>query len=271
MPNTVFTFIFSPPARLAWLTAKIYKVPADIKQVDLSRAEQWSTEFLKMNPKHEVPVFDHNGKFITESREIAKYFHENFNIAPEENDHWYPSDPEERKKVDEWLDFSDKRHMSICKPALGTAVSRVDMNWRKHYGIFVAILGGKLKSDKAGIAEMMTNIRDAEEILSKRKIDYVNDLNLGDLALFLEVTLPFFILEDVNFDDFPAIRNLYEVIKQIPEFSEIDEGFKEFVEPVLRPNLLSQSTMGYFQEVWTSVKMITYNIFQLLRMKVHFL
>ena len=33
MPNTVFTFIFSPPARLAWLTAKIYKVPADIKQV----------------------------------------------------------------------------------------------------------------------------------------------------------------------------------------------------------------------------------------------
>ena len=37
------------------------------------------------------------------------------------------------------------------------------------------------------IAEMMTNIRDAEEILSKRKIDCVNDLNLGDLALFLEV------------------------------------------------------------------------------------
>ena len=58
-----------------------------------------STEFLKMNPKHEVPVFDHNGTFITESREIAKYFHENFNMAPEENDHWYPSDPEERKKV----------------------------------------------------------------------------------------------------------------------------------------------------------------------------
>ena len=108
--------------------------------------------------------------------------------------------------------------MSICKPALGTAVSRVDMNWRKHYGsvlcklsfllprifdidiffrIFGAIIGGKLKSDKAGIAEMMTNIRDAEGILSKRKIDCVNDLNLGDLALFLEVyfllfQLPFF-------------------------------------------------------------------------------
>ena len=65
----------------------------------MSSAEQFRPEFLKMNPKHEVPVFDHNGKFITESREIAKYFHENFNMAPEENDHWYPSDSEERKRV----------------------------------------------------------------------------------------------------------------------------------------------------------------------------
>ena len=31
--NKVYTFIFSPPARLAWLTAKMYKVPADIVQV----------------------------------------------------------------------------------------------------------------------------------------------------------------------------------------------------------------------------------------------
>ena len=55
------------------------------------------------------------------------------------------------------------------------------------YRILVAIVGGKLKSDQAGITEMMTNIRDAEEILSRRKIDCVIDLNLGDLALFLEV------------------------------------------------------------------------------------
>ena len=69
-----------------------------------------------MNPKHEVPVFDHNGKFITESREIAKYFHENFNIAPEENDHWYPSDPEERKKVGKLEVDWDKPRFLMIKP-----------------------------------------------------------------------------------------------------------------------------------------------------------
>jgi len=258
MPNKVFTFIFSPPARMAWLTAKIYKVPTDIVQVDLSKAEQMDLEFLKMNPKHEVPVFDHEGTFVTESRAIAKYFHEHFNIDPEANDHWYPSDPEERRKVDEWLDFSDKRHMSICKPALGTAVSRTDMNWRKHYGIFIALLGKKLKSNKNWIEEMMTNIRDAEGILCKRNIENVKDLNLGDLSLFLEVTLPFFILEDVNFEDYPAIINLYKVIQKIPEFQEIDEGFKEFIKPVLRPIPPSQSVFGYIRELWTSIKLITY-------------
>ena len=75
-----------------------------------------SAEFLKMNPKHEVPVFDHNGTFITESREIAKYFHENFNMAPEENDHWYPSDPEERKKVKKLL----KKYIKTRRSILGS-------------------------------------------------------------------------------------------------------------------------------------------------------
>ena len=50
-------------------------MPAEIVQVDLSKAEQMEPGFLKMNPKHEVPVFDHDGAFITQSRDIARYFH----------------------------------------------------------------------------------------------------------------------------------------------------------------------------------------------------
>ena len=45
-----------------------------------------------------------------------------------------------------------------------------------------------------------------------------------------QLTLPFFILDDVRFEDFPAISNLYGVIQQMPEFSEIDEGFKAFIQ-----------------------------------------
>ena len=99
MPNELYKFTFSPPARLAWLTAKIYKVPTDIIETDLSKGEHLDLEFIKKNPKHEVPVFVHEGKIITESRNIAKYFHENFNQDLEKNDHWYPKNEEERAKV----------------------------------------------------------------------------------------------------------------------------------------------------------------------------
>ena len=72
---------------------------------DLSKGEHLDMEFIKMNPKHEVPIFvtvDEQGKVsqvITESRQIAKHFHKNYNKDEKKNDHWYPSDPEERAKV----------------------------------------------------------------------------------------------------------------------------------------------------------------------------
>ena len=40
---------------------------------------------------------------------------------------------------------------------------------------------------------MMTNIRDAEEILSRRRIERISDLNLGDLSIFLEVIFQLFL------------------------------------------------------------------------------
>ena len=39
MPNKLYQFIFSPPARLAWLTAKIYDVPTEIIEIDLSKGQ----------------------------------------------------------------------------------------------------------------------------------------------------------------------------------------------------------------------------------------
>ena len=50
--NKVYTFIFSPPARLAWLTAKMYKVPADIVQVFYA-AFNW----LRQEPKESCVCF----------------------------------------------------------------------------------------------------------------------------------------------------------------------------------------------------------------------
>lgn len=260
MPNKLYKFTFSPPARLAWLTAKIYKVPTEIIDIDLSKGEQLYPEFIKINPKHEVPAFDHNDEYVTESRAIAKYFHEHFNKDIETNNHWYPNDAHERAKVDEWLDWSDKRHMTFCFPPLAYTISTCGMPWRENYGIFMAIMGYKIKNDKVVIAGMREALSDAEKMLSKRSITEVEDLNLGDLAVFFESSLAFFVLPEIKYNNYPAFENLYHVIQKIPEFDEIDREFDAFTKRVRAFREIGSypTLFTYVKEIWTSIKLMAY-------------
>jgi glutathione S-transferase len=260
MPNKLYKFTFSPPARLAWLAAKIYKVPTEIIDIDLSTAEQLDPEFIKINPRHEVPAFDHNGEYITQSRSIAKYFHENFNKDADANEHWYPSNVEERAKVDEWLNWSDKRHMTFCKPPLMHAISTYGMPWRENYGIIMVILGRTMGSNAENIDGMKTCISEAETMLSERNIEDVEDLNLGDLAVFFESSLAFFLLPDIKYIDYPAFKNLYDVIRKIPEFDQIDQEFSAFTKRVkdLRNAESYPTLFTYVSEIWSTIKLIAY-------------
>lgn len=260
MPNKLYKYTFSPPARLAWLASKIYKVPTEIIDIDLSKGEQLDPEFIKVNPRHEVPAFDHNGEYITESRSIARYFHENFNKDVNGNDHWYPSDGEERSKVDDWLDWSDKRHMTFCKPPLFYATSTYGMGWREKYGIMMVILGRTMGNNPDNISAMKTCISEAEKTLSERNIKEVEDLNLGDLAVFFESSLAFFLLPDINYVDYPALRNLYKVMQKIPEFEEIDREFSAFTQQVkdFRDSGIRPTIFAYISEIWSTIKLIAY-------------
>ena len=60
------------------------------------------------------------------------------------------------------------------------------MPWRANYGIIITFVGIELKKDKSALAEMKINLLDAEEILSHQKIQNIQDLNLGALAIFFK-------------------------------------------------------------------------------------
>ena len=131
------------------------------------------------------------------------------------------------------------------------------MPWRANYGIIITFVGIELKKDKSALAEMKINLLDAEEILSHQKIQNIQDLNLGALAIFFETTLLFFVLLEINYEDYPAFKNHYKIIEQIPEFQEIDEKFHEFLLP-LEKNERSPSIFTYFMEVLTTIKLGCY-------------
>ena len=95
--------------------------------------------------------------------------------------------------------------------------------------------------------------------MSQRRLETVEDLNLGDLAIYLECSLAF-AMNTMKIDDHPGLKRVYELMLKVPEFQEIDEKFRAFGNNILslqakgsQPSLFEK--LG---EVWTSVKFISY-------------
>ncbi|MCB1686937.1 MAG: glutathione S-transferase family protein [Halioglobus sp.] len=70
----------------------------DGSNLNLRAGEQFSPDFLKINPKGVVPVLVHDGETILESNAIVQYLDEVFPDAP-----LLPQDPAERARARGWL------------------------------------------------------------------------------------------------------------------------------------------------------------------------
>ena len=78
--------------------------------INLFTQENTSDEYFKINPKGLVPAVVHDGVVITESMDILRYFEEHFPDPP-----LYPTDPEQRRQVDEWMDLATQNHVGVIK------------------------------------------------------------------------------------------------------------------------------------------------------------
>jgi len=68
-----------------------------------ARFEQYSAEFLKINPLGQVPVLVHDGRVVTESTVINEYLED---LYPQPS--LRPSDPYERARMRIWTKFVDE-------------------------------------------------------------------------------------------------------------------------------------------------------------------
>ncbi|XP_052895476.1 uncharacterized protein LOC128302650 [Anopheles moucheti] len=102
MPHPVlYTVHLSPPCRAVELTAKALGLELDRKMVNLLAGDNLKPEFLKLNPKHTIPVLDDNGTIIGESHAIMIYLVQKFG----KTDALYPSDIVQQARVNEALHF----------------------------------------------------------------------------------------------------------------------------------------------------------------------
>ena len=77
--------------------------------LDLLKGEQFTPEFLAINPKAVVPVLIHDDEIVPESTVICEFVEEVFSDRP-----IYPSDPRLRAKVRVWTKAVDEELHPAC-------------------------------------------------------------------------------------------------------------------------------------------------------------
>ncbi len=92
------------------------------QNVDLFRNEQFSPEYLKINPKGVVPALDHDGRIVVESSLICEYLDECFPERP-----LMPQDPYLRARTRLWSKTVDEQLFDATRELSFSAMFRERM------------------------------------------------------------------------------------------------------------------------------------------------
>jgi len=163
------------------------------EQTNPLSGENWSEEYLSINPTGKVPAIEVDGVKIFESNAIIKY------LAGKHNSPLYPQNLEKRAAVDQWLDFVSVHVFH--------AMSRVLFN-----RAFAPMMGEKVDEESilVGLKFIDKYLPVLDKQLEKNKYLAGDELTLADINLL--AVLDTFPLMQVSLD---AYNNVTKWQKQL--------------------------------------------------------
>lgn len=190
---------YSNAARRVQMFCEECGIPYTYQTVDLTKREQYTPEYLALNPNGKVPVIDDDGHAVWESQAIMRY------LADKHKAHaWYPSELRARIQVEQWLDWNQTR--------LGVECGKI--MFHTHFA------GDKSKPEviedaKRWLAKILPVMDGA---LAKRKYLCGDQPTLADLAAVTNIAY----LEMCKYDlgAYPAITKWYGRMKARPSFTK---------------------------------------------------
>lgn len=129
--------------------------------VDLTKREQKTPEFLKLNPFGQVPVIDDRGTVVVDSNAILVYLAKKYDKAG-----WLPEEPAAAAAVQKWLS------VAAGDVAYGPAAARV-----------ITVFGASLNADEV-IARAHILLKRVEAALTGREWLAAARPTLADVALY---------------------------------------------------------------------------------------
>ncbi|CAG2167928.1 unnamed protein product [Oppiella nova] len=209
MPIELYYSALSAPCRSVLMAFKQLNLDVNIKLIDLGKGEQFSEEYLKLNPNHKVPTIVDDDLVLWESRAIMQYLCNKY--AP--NSSLYPSNPKDRALVDRWL-YTDMPYFAanidvlVNTALLGTKPTDQQMEtYRKTLKLIDTLIGGNKYVAGGGnltIADLsLTGVTSMLAINEYKDLDEYPNLKTWYNGMQLELSY----FQDVN-------GMVYELYKQ---------------------------------------------------------
>ncbi|XP_001868772.2 glutathione S-transferase 1 [Culex quinquefasciatus] len=197
----LYTLHLSPPCRAVELTAKALGLHLDQRVVNLMAGDHLKPEYLKMNPRHTVPVLDDNGTIVYESHAIMIYLVSKYG----KDDSLYPKDLAKQSKVNAALFFES-----------GVLFARMRTIT---YPIFLEGCR-EIPSAKA------EDVRKAYQLLEDTLVEsYVagSSLTIGDFSCISTISSAMGFIP-IDRTKFPRIHGWINRLKELPYYEEANGG-----------------------------------------------
>ena len=100
----LYHFPYSQHARRVVSLLEAAKLRYELRHVDMAKGEHLSAAYLAINPNHQVPTLVDGDLVLHESNAILRYLCHKHGLTE-----WYPADPVQRARVEQWLDWNQSR------------------------------------------------------------------------------------------------------------------------------------------------------------------
>lgn len=209
----LFYVSLSPPARAALITAREIGLDIEVKHVDMSKGEQRSENFKKINPMGKVPALVDGETSVWDSHAICIYLCEKF----AENDSLYPKDFLKRTQVNQILFFE------------------ASFLFQRLYEILIPLYFGLHKEiPRNKIAEVHEAFTIIESFFGHGK-NYIcgDEMTIADLSVW-STLLSMRKLVEIDGEKFPKLIEWLEVMSERKTYEENQKGADDHFEFIQR-------------------------------------
>jgi glutathione S-transferase len=220
----VFYSAYSNNAQRVLLLLAEKGIEAEMHEVNLLKSEQLTEEYLRVNPKGEVPAIVHNGKAMHESCAIMRYLDAEF-----PGPGFTPQGAEDRKQMEQWLDSATGFHMKgivnyVYAKGLGRLPTPRDWEFYKrhipHRAKFheerrKGLVGRDATAASAVLDEQFAKL---ETALTNNEWLVGNTYSLADMVWFSNANV--LRISGYSLSDFPRLCDWMERIQARPAYRE---------------------------------------------------